>query len=250
MIPVQRNLNFCGRGETLNRIETALSPKQPPEAKEGLKSFSICGMGGMGKTEVAAEYASSRKSDYDAVFWVYANSRLETQQAFETIAKALGFVIEGHDSSVIRAQVLEWFSNPVKSYDSDLPSELAAWLLIFDNVDDMELMYDFWPLGSSGSILITSRDPLSKTYLASNGVVLDPFSIAEGAEFPLKMTRYENNVKTREQALEIAQQLGNLPLALTRIARVIMRQDLSFERISGFISEDAHVNCGRLFHVV
>ena len=102
----------------------------------------------------------------------------------------------------------------------------ANWLIIFDNADDQYTLTDYWPLQGSGSVLITSRDPLAKSFFTAqpSGIDLEPFTIEDGASLLKKMTL---NVKDPEHVAErIAQSLGGLPLAISQMAGVIRRQDL------------------------
>jgi hypothetical protein len=77
-------------------------------------------------------------------------------------------------------------------------------------------------------VLITSRDPLAKSYLASNGTDLRPFPMKEGAGYLMKVT-YMHEDYHQKEALAIAEMLGGLPLALSQMAGVIMRWQISFE---------------------
>lgn len=109
--------------------------------------------------------------------------------------------------------------------------EEAKWLLIFDNAEDQEDLVDFWPVsGSTGPVLMTSRDPLAKTrlYKAQQGCDLQPFTLDDAASFLLKMTWREGEDDERKIVRDVAQKLGGLPLAITQLAGVTVRQQLSF----------------------
>ena len=70
------------------------------------------------------------------------------------------------DTVISRELAMGWLTNPQKVMDaqSDLVSQSdARWLLIYDNADNPESLRDYWPVFGTGSILVTSRDPLVKT---------------------------------------------------------------------------------------
>ncbi|ERS95526.1 hypothetical protein HMPREF1624_08042 [Sporothrix schenckii ATCC 58251] len=134
---------------------------------------------------------------------------------------------------------LEWLSDPRKqptqaaaaaAADAAGGAEFAKWLLIFDNVDEITMLDPFWPAGPHGSILITSRDPLTKTDLATSGVDVPPMSeeecvmmlCTEVDELPTKPA-------TKETALALVRTVGQLPLAIAQCAARIRRTDTSIE---------------------
>ena len=115
----------------------------------------------------------------------------------------------------------------------------ATWLIIFDNADEQYNLTDYWPLQGGGSVLITSRDPLAKSFFTAqpSGIDLEPFNDEDGASLLMKMT-HSDGKDPEHYAERIAQSLGGLPLAISQMAGVIRRQDL---RLSEFIEsyEDA-----------
>ena len=71
-----RNDEFFGREDVLTLVERALLPAQDKlisSESEGLQQFALCGMGGLGKTEIAAEFTFRHKEAFDAVFWIRAD---------------------------------------------------------------------------------------------------------------------------------------------------------------------------------
>jgi hypothetical protein len=179
--------------------------------------------------------------------WVQADESAKLAQGFYHIAIKLGLVKENsadaRDHIITREAVKSWLKNPVKSYKQgrDQEPELASWLLVFDNLDDLNILHDFWPSDSPGSILITSHDPLAKTHLAGDGTHLKGFNTEEATEFLLKLTHREEEVEERSSGNKVAVRLGGLPLALTQMAGVIARRDLSFsEFLQVYDEESSH----------
>jgi hypothetical protein len=240
MIPLNRNQGFFGRDVLLKELEATLYLDRNPissaesDSERQLRTFAICGSGGMGKTQLALEFAHRAKSRFDAVFWIHADEQSKLEDGYKQIAITLGLIprdsTEGKDA--IRDLVLGWLANPQKSYknlESDKADE-ASWLLILDNVDDPDVLDKFWPTDSPGSVLLTSRDPWTKDYFFSDksGITLSPFSIEEASQFLLKLTRREKEEEDRQTVPSLAQALNCYPLAIAQIAPVIVRNDLTF----------------------
>ena len=210
---------------------------------DGLKQFALCGMGGLGKTEIATEFAVRSKEQFDALFWIRADEAAKLDAAFSNIAKQLGLEdpADSKNHVVSRELVKGWLSRSWKmtTIEGKPTPTTANWLIVFDNADDQYTLTDYWPLQSNGSVLITSRDPLAKSFFTakSSGIDLEPFSNKEGATLLQKMTGSEKEDPSG-MAERISDQLGGLPLAISQMAGVIRRQDL---RLTEFLEsyEDA-----------
>jgi hypothetical protein len=133
-----------------------------------LNVFVIHGLGGMGKTQLAIEYARRHHSRYSALFWLDGSTEDRLKQSFIDMAHRLpqdqmtADVAETLrqstiDVDVVLNGVLQWLSLPSNQY----------WFLIIDNVDRDHLHKDrdpqaydvkeYFPSADHGSILITSR---------------------------------------------------------------------------------------------
>jgi hypothetical protein len=189
------------------------------------------------KTQAVTEYAYTRRDIYEAILWIHAQEATILADEFSRIAETLGLVLEGtadaRDQVVTRELVKDWLAKPVRSYngtDNNSDDEVS-WLLVFDNVDNADLISEYWPpTGSTGSILVTSRDTLAKTpfYQISDGIDLPPLSNKDAADLLLKLTWREKDVEEQKLSAEVADKLGGLPLALAQMAGVMIRQSLSF----------------------
>ena len=150
---------------------------------------------------------------------------------FSQIATILGLEDPGVPTSQLVSRDLAkgWLANPRKLIDesSDTVGKAeATWLIILDNADQPDLLEDIMPLFGSGSLLMTSRDPLAKTSFSVNpvGIDLEPFGAKEAAAF---LQRQVTN-GSEDEAMQIARRLGYLPMALSQMAGVIRQQYLSF----------------------
>ncbi|GAB1213205.1 hypothetical protein ATERTT37_002354 [Aspergillus terreus] len=174
------------------------------------------------------------QDQFHAIFWIQADEETKIAKAFDDIAHALGLVDESDqgDKVVSRDRVLEWLSRPrlqplAMANSSSSPAELAKWLIIFDNADNIGLVSNYWPVSAQGSILVTSRDPTAKTDLAANGVDMLPMSNHGCALLLQKQVQEALSEASGPAALELAKNLGNLPLGLTQIATQIRRRDMT-----------------------
>ena len=232
-----RSEDFFGREDVFFMMEKALLPSKSKlisSESEGLKQFALCGMGGLGKTEIATEFTVRYKERFDAVFWIRAEGVAKMDTCFADIAIRLGLEdkVESTNQIVSRELVKGWLSDPweITSIESRPTRTPATWLIIFDNADDQYALTDYWPLQGSGSVLITSRDPMAKTFFStsSSGLDLEPFNDYDGACMLKKLLCdvEQNDDKEQQLAERISHSLGGLPLAIVQTAGVIRRQDL------------------------
>ena len=239
VMPLSRNRHFFGRTVVMDTLHKAFFPNadsvQFGEPVPHLKTFALCGPGGMGKTQIAVEFLYRHKADFDAIFWVNADEPSKLAQNFNHIAITLGLIaedsMEARDHALTRDLVLGWLSKPRKSYKQlEKTIEEASWLLVFDNADELSYLDDFWPSDSTGCVLVTSRDPLarSSTYSQGGGMDLAPFDIEEATEFLLYMTGRSTESNETQSGGAVAETLGGLPLAISQMAGLIQRRDLSF----------------------
>lgn len=257
VMPLGRNHVFSGQAEVLEQLEKYLSPmsddysaSDESETGSHLRMFALCGPGGMGKSQVAAEFVYRSNELFDAIIWISADDPVKLARSFDQAAVALGLVeaesMESRDHTLTRDAVLGWLADPITSYRQRENAQFneATWLLVFDNVEDLDMLDEHWPAYGSGSILITSRDPLVKSYGYSprRGLSMPPLDTSEGERLLIKLTgRRKLSSEKRESVTAIAEILGDLPLAIVQMAGVITRQDLTFsEFLLRYQEESAH----------
>ena len=149
------NPEFLSRDEILSAIDAVLLPRSEPidTLKPGkLRSFALCGMGGVGKTQIAIRFALIRKEHFNAVFWIQADDRQKLDRDISQIAIYLELVntVEAEDQVVSRNIAISWLSEPhrgsypaVNADGEALPEAPdARWLMIFDNADSPEILRD------------------------------------------------------------------------------------------------------------
>ncbi|GMF97349.1 unnamed protein product [Aspergillus oryzae] len=216
MVPFRKNLRFVGREEEITKTEEFLMQQDGPG------KVAICGLGGVGKTQIALELAYRiRKRDPEySIFWVTCTSYESVEQAYISIASKLGM------SGVKPAEVKE----KVKAYLSQ--ESAGKWLLVFDNADDMEMwskdntnsptLTDFLPQCEQGHILFTTRSRKVAMKLASPYVITISKPDIEIAVKILQNSLVEKTLLSdRGTATTLLEQLAFLPLAITQAAAYI-----------------------------
>ncbi|KAK0122810.1 hypothetical protein ONS96_009843 [Cadophora gregata f. sp. sojae] len=235
MPPTPLNKNFFGRKNTLKAIATELIPETNTIPADGKAityplSFAICAPGGMGKTQVAIQFARKYQDAFDVILWVNADSANEMAQGFQKIARVLGLIPEGsidaNDLVHTRELVKRWLVKPSLRDSYDISQQQISWLLIYDGVQDPDILNDFWPYDGPGSVLITSRNPFSWT----KSLPLKQFTAEEAVAFLLRLTNRELSNVDRKSVSNVSSRLGGLPLALTQMASIIVTKQLSFSQ--------------------
>ncbi|KAF2234366.1 TPR-like protein [Viridothelium virens] len=218
-IPFELNPRFCGRKQALEAIGEALDPGKAPES---LKSFALYGMGGVGKTQIALQYARQCRHKYQFILWISADTFINIGQSFRDIARRLKLgenEDELQDAASAILVVKEW-----------LVENNSPWLVIFDNADNLETLKLAWPGGAHGSVLLTTRDFNAAHAPATSGLHVQPFDYILGSQLLLDIIGLDVNVESnRLKAEEIARTLGGLPLALNQIGGFITQRKMPLQ---------------------
>jgi tetratricopeptide (TPR) repeat protein len=205
-----RNPFFTGREGVLAQLQEAL-------AKQGRAAMS--GLGGIGKTQTAVEYAHRHLKEYDPIFWVSTASREDLLSGYVTIAGLLKLPeSKDKDQTLAVEAVKRWLSSH------------EGWLLILDNADRPDIVKPFLRAESTGHVLLTSRAQVFDTIGIVRPVELNEMSPAEARIFLLKRTgrEYEDGHEP-SAASELAAELGFLPLALEQASAYIVRNKSLFQ---------------------
>ncbi|MFG3252971.1 FxSxx-COOH system tetratricopeptide repeat protein [Streptomyces sp. NPDC048172] len=139
----RRNRRFTGRDELLNEVQQRLM-----DAEHDASVCALVGMAGIGKTQLAVEYAHRFSSDYDVVWWVNSDQRGTQRDRYAELATELGLRTGSEPGERIRA-VREALRKGEPS---------GRWLLIFDGWEETEEAARTLPRGGTGHVLITSRN--------------------------------------------------------------------------------------------
>ncbi|UGQ12635.1 FxSxx-COOH system tetratricopeptide repeat protein [Yinghuangia sp. ASG 101] len=192
-----RNVNFTGRVGALLDLHERLTQGTTAVLPEALH-----GMGGVGKSQIAVEYAYRHSSDYDIVWWIPAGQPAQIRAAFVDLAQRLR-LLTGAEANIAVPAVLEALR---------LGEPYRNWLLVFDNAESPESVLPFFPQGGTGRILVTSRN--GQWVNMARTIEVDVFARDESIE----LLRRRGPVLTDEQANRLSEALGDLPLAIEQAA--------------------------------
>jgi hypothetical protein len=190
-----RDRTFVGRDAMLVRLRESLWS----EGRVVVQALQ--GMGGVGKTSLAAEYVHRFAADFDVVWWLDATQPGLIGEQLYALAVALSLVSEGDVPAGISV-VRDW----LRKYGS--------WLVVFDNAEDPVAVRDLLPEGP-GQVLVTSRD-LRWGHMAE----LLPVAVFKREESVRLLQRHLPTV-THAEAAALAEGLGGLPLGLAQAAGFI-----------------------------
>ncbi|XXH00199.1 Protein ssh4 [Hypoxylon texense] len=214
-IPFLQNSRFSGRTSLMSKVHSILDPG----SLSTTKSIALFGMGGVGKTQLALQYAHQSVGIYDVILWIAADSVITIGQSFREAAQGLQLcqTLDGiQDSAAAIWKVKNW-----------LNTTSTPWLVVFDNADDLRALKVAWPSSSRGSILLTTRDFDVANNPAAQCLQVEPFDDVEGSVMLLKQIGLDPAVAAnKEHATAITQALGGLPLALGQIGGFIAQRRL------------------------
>jgi tetratricopeptide (TPR) repeat protein len=217
-VPPLRNPFFTGREEYLEALHASLGA----EHGTALQSYALNGLGGIGKTQLAGEYAYRYGLEYSAVFWIEAENYERIVASFLRIADLLQLPARQEtDQQRIVLAVQHWLAAHGK------------WLLIWDNLEEVALLPQFLPSARQGALLITTRCQALGTFAQT--LEVSPMPLEEGMLLLLRRARLLDpsaSIADLQQlalttpaeytaARELVSIMGGLPLALDQAGAYI-----------------------------
>ncbi|RDW63506.1 hypothetical protein BP6252_11051 [Coleophoma cylindrospora] len=225
-VPFVRDPKFVGRAEITQQITSRLDQQ---------RRVALCGIGGIGKSQIAIEYCYIWRDRYPYchVFWIHASSLDSFEQAYREIAKSMSIPGSEDPQDDTLATVRDWLSR----------SENGPWLLILDNADGLELFFEsnssareekgpyissFLPRGSQGSIIITTRDSRIGHRLTDleEPIMVPPLNPPE-AEQLLRCKIPSGDRLVTQEMQSLLEILGFIPLAITQAAAFIQENGIA-----------------------
>ncbi|KAK2591961.1 hypothetical protein QQS21_010333 [Conoideocrella luteorostrata] len=179
----------------------------------------IHGLGGSGKSQLALKFAEDHQDKYEPVLWIDATDVDSTQASFEKCAEELGIRFDltetkgAHWTHSKGIQALLHWLRDRKETDEE-------WLVIIDNADDVSWgLKKVIPRAKRGSIIITSRDNLSRRLIDGDceQLEVDVMSPLEARALLLKCLQWDmDSARDRVQSCDaVAGRLGHLALAVS-----------------------------------
>jgi tetratricopeptide (TPR) repeat protein len=138
-----RNPNFTGRGDLLKALRRTLRARR---AGAVVQASAAYGLGGVGKTQLAVEYAHRFAADYDLVWWIPAEQPVTIPGHLAGLARRLGLP----DTADQGEQLVLLFEELGRR---------GRWLLVFDNATTPHHLAPYRPPAGGGHLLVTSRNP-------------------------------------------------------------------------------------------
>jgi hypothetical protein len=190
----RRNPVFTGRHRELAELRQRLCSGQRALVQ------ALHGIGGVGKTELAVEYAHLYANEYEMVWWIDAERPELIAEQVAALATAAGWT--------------DLMSEPMSASDDRVFRRLqqnSGWLLVYDNAESVDAIAPMIPDGS-GHVVITSRSPRT-------GGIASPLPVGVlHRSASLQLLRTEAPALSAGDAERLADATGDLPLALGQAA--------------------------------
>lgn len=231
--------SFIGRRKALDDIYALLHPERAsaissasgttdhePNRRRGsgaLRAVVVHGLGGVGKSDLAVQFAWQHADEYDIVWWVRARTPVSAINDLIDLAKLLNLGERANHDEVVL----------------NLWAELRQrdrWLLIFDDVDEPESIREaYWPTTKRGNVLVTSRAATGWESLTPDHLELAPLTPQESEDFLVRSI--PEAAELREVAQNVAALLGYLPLALSQATAYILASGSNLEAFYGLLRD-------------
>lgn len=192
-----RSARFTGRGDHLAALRSALLANRPAAVQV------VHGMGGVGKTTLALEYAHLHARDYDIAWWIRAEQPDLIPDRLAALARALRLTSAVDSAGAAVARLFGALSMQDR------------WLVVFDNAEDPAMLTSFLPSGG-GHVVITSRNP----HWDAVAVPTEIHEFTRNESVALIRSRLP--YMTNGMADKLAQAVGDLPLAVDQAAALLL----------------------------
>lgn len=212
-VPFHENPYFTGRDELLEELHSRLSKQKRIPSIQG-----VCGLGGIGKTQVALHYAYTYQKEYATTFWIRSDTTIQLTDGFLAIAKRLGLPYDETRRDEVIPVVRNWLAKN------------SNWLLIFDNADAPLILKQYLPNQGDGHIIVTSRVNKLDSIGVSETLELPKLPHESATDFLLHRTGRKLDSPERKLAYELAKEIDGLPLALEQAGAYINAMSVTFER--------------------
>ncbi|MDQ1247267.1 MAG: hypothetical protein QG597_1637, partial [Actinomycetota bacterium] len=190
-----RNTDFTGRADVIWNLRRTF--------REGHSIVALSGLGGVGKTQLANEYAHRFRSSYELIWWINADNPRAVEGALADLADAVGIPAQAEREKTM--------TSTLDSLRRGEPTR--DWLIVLDNAEEpaslARLLAKQLP-GTPGHVLVTTRSQDWEGERFAAGIQVPVFHRVEST------SRLRNQVTdlTSKEADELAEALGDLPLAV------------------------------------
>ncbi|WP_217167630.1 FxSxx-COOH system tetratricopeptide repeat protein [Streptomyces sp. AC512_CC834] len=212
----RRNRRFSGREALLGEAHDLLREGEP-----GTGVLTLHGMSGVGKTQLAVEYAHRLAPEYDVVWWVNAQDRADCRRQLAELAPRLGL------------QTGQEYGERLRAVRDALRrgEPYSRWLLILDGADEPDAIADLVPTGP-GHVLVTSRNP---EWSEHNSKLLEVLIYPRDESVAFIRRRIPR--LTEAEADQLADALGDLPLLLAQTVGWLSDSDRSVDEYLALLAD-------------
>lgn len=208
----EQNKYFSGRVDVLEYIDSLFN-------KEKKDTISICqtisGLGGIGKTQLSIQYAYNYHYKYKTCIWFVDAESSSSYNSFSVFVQQFNlFLPKNYNTKDLQRAIKAWLS------------ENRGWLVILDNLENVDTILPYLPDKINGQILITTRNTRLDY---GTPFLLNVFDLNEALIFMKKRLSNTNECKMEyykykdfsEKSTVLIKRLGYLPLALEQAAAYI-----------------------------
>jgi len=220
-VPFRRNPFFTEQEHVVSQLATTLQNRQKAALTQ---PQAVSGLGGIGKTQLALEYAYRHRQNYHAILWGRADTREALISTFVAIAHLLDLPQKDEQDQLITVQAVKtWLAGR------------SQWLLVLDNADELAIVGEFIPPAFQGHLLLTTRAQVT-------GELARKFEVEAmrpeiGALLLLRRAGLIARDGTLERASpsdvaiakELSAEMGGLPLALDQAGAYIEEMSCSLQ---------------------
>ncbi|GAA2171346.1 tetratricopeptide repeat protein [Actinomadura napierensis] len=215
-IPAHARL-FVGRGTELEQLDAALGAADP------VVVAAVHGLGGVGKSTLAARYAAAHAPPAGAgtgvfhpVWWITA----DTGEAVQAGLAALAVALQPELKTVMKLEELaEWALTWLGCH--------PGWLVVLDNVTNPTHIAPLLDRTSTGRVLVTSRLGQGWHRFGARVLRLDVLTAGQAVELLTRIATAEGSGVDLDGADELVAELGSLPLAIEQAAAYLQQNQLS-----------------------
>jgi tetratricopeptide (TPR) repeat protein len=209
---------FVGRGQELELLHEVLSDGT------GVIGQTVKGLGGVGKSELALQYASARRAEFASVWWLTADTPANLTNDLAEIAYSLVPALRAVSPEVAAQWALNWLqAHP-------------GWLAVLDNVEQPEHIDAFLGRARGSHVLVTTRRDIDVEWRhrGLRSVRLGSLPEDQAILFLLDATEQRD----RRAAGSVAVTLGGLPLALEQAAAYVTAMEITLAEYANRLAQE------------